>query len=318
VISSKLITVVVSTLNRSEQLARCLAALQEQTAPAADVEVLIVDNGSTDDTPSVASRFCAQTTNCFYFRESQSGLAKARNAGIARSSSEIIAFTDDDALPQRDWAERLIKRFDEMPDDVAVIGGEVRPIWESERPDWLTDALLRPLSAGLMWSLEARFLRSDEWLLEVNSAYRKRLLQEFGGFPEHLGRVGEFLLSGENCVNRVMQRAGLRLFYDPGILVHHCIPASRLTRAWFRRRMFWQGVTMNLLKRFVEAQSLALSITDPSADKNEEWEEIAVPTSVHAWAELFNDKSSKTFEEHLDMIENLGYLLESQSLVIGR
>ena len=49
-----------------------------------------------------------------------------------------------DAVPEPDWLERLILRFAELPDDVAGIGGEMRPIWEDSRPNWLTDALLRP------------------------------------------------------------------------------------------------------------------------------------------------------------------------------
>ena len=85
--------------------------------------------------------------------------------------------------------------------DVGVIGGDVIPIWEADRPDWLTDTLLRPLSAGLKWSAEPRFLRSGEWLIEVNSAYQREALLSIGGFPEHLGRVGDSLLSGEGGVN---------------------------------------------------------------------------------------------------------------------
>jgi hypothetical protein len=141
------------------------------------------------------------------------------------------------------------RRFQEQPEDIGIVGGDVIPVWETERPEWLTDDLLRPLSAGLKWSTEPRVLCSGEWLAEVNAAYNKEILVRIGGFREHLGRVGEILLSGEGGVDRLIQRAGFKLYYDPEILARHHVPATRLTRTWFRRRYFWQGVSLNMLNR---------------------------------------------------------------------
>jgi glycosyltransferase involved in cell wall biosynthesis len=312
----KVIGAVIATLNRGDYLCSCLKAFETQTMPADCFEVVIVDNGSTDDTRAIAREFCGRNPHFSYVREERRGLATARNSGIARCAAGIVAFTDDDAVPEPDWLERLMKRFAELPDEVAVVGGEIQPVWEGQRPEWLTNAMLRPLSAGLMWTLSARDLKAGEWLVEANSAYRKRWLLQFGGFPEHLGRVGDMLLSGENCVNRLMQRAGLRMFFDPSILVRHRIPASRLTRTWFRRRMFWQGVTMNLLNRYVEEQSAVLGLNCGEASTI--WEEVLIPSSPAAWIDLFDDNSSSPFQEQLDTIEKIGYLLESQAVVVGR
>jgi hypothetical protein len=200
---------------------------------------------------------------------------------------------------------------------VAILGGDVLPIWEGGRPEWLNDYMLRPLSAGLMWSTEARLLRPGEWLIEVNSAYRRGPLAQVGGFPERLGRIGDLLLSGDGAINLLIQRAGHLLYYDPAILVQHHISESRVTKDWFRRRAFWQGVTMNLLHRFVEESAVQLGL--PSGSRTlRSWEEIVVPTSPAAWADLFDDRSSEDFFMQLVQLEQLGYLLESQSVVIGR
>jgi hypothetical protein len=83
------------------------------------------------------------------------------------------------------------RRFQEQPEDIGIVGGDVIPVWETERPEWLTDDLLRPLSAGLKWSTEPCVLHSGEWLAEVNAVYKKEILVRIGGFREHLGRVGE-------------------------------------------------------------------------------------------------------------------------------
>jgi glucosyl-dolichyl phosphate glucuronosyltransferase len=308
-------SVVVCTRNRSAYLACCLRALEAQSLAARHYETIIVDNGSTDDTGAVAASFCRRNGNFRYLREPRPGVAMARNAGVRHSGFDIVAFADDDTEPDSSWLAQIAARFRALPPDVAVVGGEIIPVWGAERPDWLTDRLLRPLSAGLKWSAEPRFLAREQWLIECNSAYRKEILLQVGGFPEHLGRVGDSLLSGEGGVNLLIARAGYRLYYDPSILVRHHIPAARLTRSWFRRRVFWQGITLNLLHRYVEERARQLGLSD-SKHGARRWEEIVIPVSATDWCELFDDRSGD-FVGQLDRLEGLGYLLQSQSVVVG-
>ncbi|MGO9593477.1 MAG: glycosyltransferase [Steroidobacteraceae bacterium] len=311
------VSVVVATRDRCDYLRLCLEALARQTAAFESFEVIVVDNGSADETAEVVRGFSGQGRNVSSVREERAGLSIARNVGVAQSRAEIVAFTDDDAVPDPQWVERIAARYETLGDEVAVLGGDVRPIWEAPRPDWLTNELLRPLSAGLLWSPTARPLRGEEWLVEVNIAYRKARLIEFGGFAEQLGRVGDTLLSGEGCINLLMTRAGLHAYYDPNILVGHHIPAERLTRAWFRRRFFWQGVSMNRVYNYVEKMSAALNIAQTS-QYTRTWEEVVVPASASAWADLFDDRSDTPFVQQVYVLEQLGYLLESQSLIAGR
>jgi glycosyltransferase involved in cell wall biosynthesis len=311
------ISAVVCTRDRSAYLERCLTALAQQTLSKRQYEVIVVDNGSSDDTANVAGGFCRAQPNFRYVEEPRAGLSIARNRGIAVGEAPIVAFTDDDAVPATSWLEQLLGGFEMLPQTVGIVGGDVTPVWEADRPAWLTDFLLRPLSAGLKWGTEPRFLRTGEWLIEVNSAYRKSALQQVGGFPERLGRVGGLLLSGDGAVNLLIQRAGYLLYYDPAILVSHHIPPSRLTKDWFRRRSFWQGVSMNMLHRYVEETARKQGLPEPPPQPRS-WEEIIVPLSPAAWADLFDDRSKTDFIEQLVQIEQLGYLLESQSIVVGR
>jgi glycosyltransferase involved in cell wall biosynthesis len=311
------ISVVVCTRDRSRYLRNCLGGLEKQTLSNSRFEVIVVDNGSSDDTAEIAESFCDRQAHFHYYFEPEPGLSIARNAGIRASSADIVAFIDDDAVPSTSWVEQLLGRFEALPPEFGIVGGDVIPVWESERPSWLNDGLLRPLSAGLKWSTEARVIRPGEWLVEVNSAYRKAALAQVGGFPEHLGRIGDLLLSGDGAVNLLIQRAGFLLYYDPEILVRHHIPPSRVTKEWFRRRSFWQGITMNRLHRYVEETADRLGLPKPRASART-WEEVTVPTSAAAWADLFDDRGTTDFDEQLIQLEQLGYLLESQSIVIGR
>ncbi|MTK64370.1 MAG: glycosyltransferase [Methanobacterium sp.] len=310
------ISAVVCTQNRSDYLVRCLAALERQTLAPDCFEVVVVDNGSKDDTPSVIASFCERLAHFKRYFEPRPGLSIARNSGTRMCAADIVAFTDDDAEPDPAWLEGLLFRFREGGESFGIVGGDVIPVWGAPRPAWLTDQMLRPLSAGLKWSTEARLARSGEWLIEVNSAYRKSVLDFVGGFPEKLGRVGDLLLSGDGVVNQLIEMAGFSLFYDPAILVRHHISANRLSREWFRKRSFWQGVTLNRCHRYVlqTAQTLGL---DLPAQRGRRWEEIIVPTSALAWADLFDENSQEDFSDQLYHLEQLGFFLESQRLVIG-
>lgn len=314
----KRISAIVCTRNRGLALGRTLAAFERQTLPAAAFEIIVVDNGSSDETAELCKSFVARNPIFRHIREERVGLSIARNVGLRAAHAKIVAYTDDDAEPEGDWLERLVARFDGLAPSTGIVGGEVIPVWEAERPEWLGDALLRPLSAGMKWSVEPRFLRGEEWLVEVNSAYRKSALEQVEGFPEHLGRVGDILLSGDGAVNRLIQRAGYQLFYDPSIRVRHHIPPERATKSWFRRRSFWQGVSMCRLHRYVEATSRRLRLGVADRPQARDWEEIRLPTSVSAWAALFDDGAPEEFVRHLFELEQLGYLLESQGVVVGR
>jgi glycosyltransferase involved in cell wall biosynthesis len=311
------ISVVICTRDRSAYLASCLRGLERQSLASSRFEVWVIDNGSTDATPARTAEFTARNAHFHYHTEPRVGLSIARNTGARISRADIIAYIDDDAVPDPSWLERLCERFRQYPAEVGIVGGDVIPVWEAPRPDWLVDALLRPLSAGLKWSTEARFLRPGEWLVEVNSAYRKPALERVGGFPEALGRMGSMLLSGDGAVNLLIEQAGYLLFYDPQIIVQHHIPASRVNKSWFRRRSFWQGVSLNKLHRYVEDVGKQFELPRPAVKSNR-WEKITVPTSAAAWASLFDDTDSGNFYNQLYELEQLGYLFESQSLIVGR
>lgn len=315
------ISAVVCTYNRADDLSDCLAGLLRQSLPERQYEVIVIDNNSTDSTRDLVKGLRTKNRNLRYFVETKQGLAPARNRALREAASDIVAFTDDDAIPSRTWLSDLHRRFTSMPAEVAAVGGDVEAVWEIERPAWLNDHLLHPLSAGLNWSAGPRFLRAGEWLVEVNSAYRKSALLRYGGFPEDLGRIGVNLLSGENAINLLLSANGYGFYYDPHIKVRHKIPAGRLSKSWFRRRYFWQGVTNYYVKKYV------FSCLESRGDEDREYENlrremdwitVPVPTTGAQWAELFEEGDDNDFEESLRRIEGLGYLLAAQAIILGR
>jgi hypothetical protein len=116
------ISVGIITRNRAADLHEVLASLRLQVRPAD--EVVIVDNGSTDATRDVVERFRNQLP-ISYHRLDAASIPKARNLVIAKATSEIVAFTDDDCIAEPEWLEAVERGF-LRADNVGIVGGWVR------------------------------------------------------------------------------------------------------------------------------------------------------------------------------------------------
>jgi len=239
------ISVVIATRNRAALLEPCLTFACEQTLDPSRYEICIVDNGSTDETPQIIERIRARyprhSLRSFY--EDQPGVCRARNRALAQIESDYVAITDDDVRVSPTWLEQFLARFQEFGDKLAIVGGKIDPIWATPKPDWLGKDLIGYSSAEVDLGEIGRFVNEREYFIECNSCYRRSALAKAGNFPEGLGRVGTYLLSGENVVEAHIKDQGGLAYYDPSIIVKHVIHAERLTPLWFRQRLFWQGVS---------------------------------------------------------------------------
>ncbi|MBV8490554.1 MAG: glycosyltransferase family 2 protein, partial [Candidatus Eremiobacteraeota bacterium] len=117
-------TIQLCTYNRAALLERVLDACFEQTFPEDAYEVVLVNDGSTDGTPAVIERARARATCAFeVIDQPNSGLAKGRNAGIARARGERIVFIDDDVLPMPSFVEEHLRSHEAHPE--AIVRGAV-------------------------------------------------------------------------------------------------------------------------------------------------------------------------------------------------
>jgi glycosyltransferase involved in cell wall biosynthesis len=276
----------------------------EQTVAGDRLELVVVDNKSTDDTASVAEEFRGRAVNLKYVFEGVQGLSRARNRGVKTATAPVAAFIDDDAIPYPDWAERLLEAVRKFP-EAAIIGGESEPLFESERPAWLDDDLLQSYSCGLHYSDDYHFCEGPDWLVECNLAYRLNALKAAGGFPEELGRKGNLLLSGDGAVNSVIVNSGGRMLYTPFAKVRHLVPESRLNTKWIARRRFWGGVT-----RCVEDDYLKREI-----GKTPPWRDALLPCRVTEWEALVNLEPDDRLKHNLLRIYHLGYLLAKTGMI---
>ncbi|NER85111.1 MAG: glycosyltransferase family 2 protein [Leptolyngbya sp. SIO1D8] len=131
------VSVIICTYNRADRLCLALEALQKQTLPQDQFEVIVVDNASTDDTQEVCNRYLTQLSNLHYHYESIQGLSRARNQGLEVAKGRIAAYLDDDAIPSPQWLQALLQGFETIEPEPVAVGGAILPLWEVAPPVWM-------------------------------------------------------------------------------------------------------------------------------------------------------------------------------------
>jgi glycosyltransferase involved in cell wall biosynthesis len=249
------ISVLICTYNRASMLEQTLHALAQSTIPdRCGVEIVVVDNNSTDDTAEVIRRAAAAgPIPIHYIHERQQGKSFALNAGITVARGDIIALTDDDVWPAADWLDRIVANF-RTSDDVVFVFGKVLPRWEVPPPPEMLTIRARDIWGPLALidygndvdHYDPVSFGTKRLPVGANLAIRRDALHRVGGWRTDLGKVDNTLIAGEDhelCVR--LFRAGLYSgIYDPTVAVHHLVPASRLTRRYFRQWFYWHGRTM--------------------------------------------------------------------------
>jgi GT2 family glycosyltransferase len=193
-------TIVIPTLNRPRELARCLAAVDRLDYPRADLEVIVVDDGG---------RTPAHAPGARVIRQANAGPAAARNRGAAAARGRWVAFTDDDCEPAPDWLTRLQRPLERGAAAVAGRATNAEPDSACARAgQLLIDHLLRHYNRD---PGDARFATSNNFCVD------RRTLLVAGGFDRSFRRA-----AGEDreLVHR-LRALGHRIAYEPRAMVAH-------------------------------------------------------------------------------------------------
>lgn len=251
------ISVLICSYNRAALLRETLQAFDQVNAPDdCEVEIIVVDNNSSDDTPEVLGQI-ARTARfpLVRLRETRQGKSFALNLGLAHARGDVIALTDDDVLPGPEWLAHIVDAF-RRHEALTFVFGKVLPRWGCVPPPELLTTRAQDI-----WGPLAIVDYGDEPVAYVagstgqrlpigaNLAFAKSALVAIGGWRTDLGKVNNTLISGEDHEIFVrLRRNGLYAgFYDPRISVRHYVPASRLTRRYFRQWFYWHGKTNALM-----------------------------------------------------------------------
>lgn len=247
---------VVCTLNRAPLAREAVRSLADQTLPADQYEILVIDNGSRDGTAMMLAGLAGEI-DLRYVLEPRRGIARARNRAFVEARGELLAFLDDDAVAAPCWLQALLDAYG-SGDDVVAVGGRTLLRWPGPRPGWLPQERDR-YYGGFDLGDERRLMGFPTYPFGVNMAIARASLLAVGGFPPALGHRGGRLTSNEEkFVFRKLSQAGGRVVYEPRALVYHRVFAERVTLGWILRRSFAQGRS-NVVEQGLSEPSLPRS-----------------------------------------------------------
>ena len=215
------ITVIVPTYRRPKDLARCLEALKQQTRRADEVLVVVRDTDA--ETWTFFKSFNSDYLPLFPVKVSIPGQVAALNAGLESAKGDIIAITDDDAVPHTNWLERIETHF--LSDErIGGLGGR----------DWvyINNQLLegeREVVGKVSWfgrvignhHLGVGKAREVDVLKGANMSYRRKAIAELS-FDERLRGTGA-QVDNDMAFSIAVKRKGWKLIYDPEVAVDHYV-----------------------------------------------------------------------------------------------
>lgn len=231
------------TMDRWQDLTAALDSLHRQTRPADEI-ILVIDH-----CPQLADRARAELPGArIVASRGRPGLSAARNTGIAEAHGEILAFLDDDATADPQWAKRLLAGYRDPR--VLGVGGKIQPRWDRPRPAWF------PTEFDWVVGCTYRGMPQQQApvrnLLGANMSFRRDVLIDCGGFRTDLGRVGTRPLGCEEtelCIRAARRHPEGVLLYDPEAAVRHHVPDRRGTWSYFRARCFAEGLSKAAVAR---------------------------------------------------------------------
>jgi len=217
-------SVIVPVRNGSAVIHRCLHALASQDLPRDQYEIIVVDDGSTDDTVA----FVAGFPDVRLLSTPPRGPAAARNRGIAAAQGDVILFTDADCAPRSDWARTMLDGLERSGADGA------KGIYETHQRSLV--ARFVQIEYETRYARMARRAHID-FIDTYSAAYRREVLTKVGGFDERFPFPS---VEDQELSFRVTER-GYRLAFVPDAVVDHLHAAT--VRAYARKKFrigYWK------------------------------------------------------------------------------
>ena len=212
------ISVVVPVRNGEETIGVCIDSLLDCDYPPEDREILVVDNGSTDDT---AAEIHARHVTYLY--EPERGVSNARNRGIKAARGAIVALLDGDCVVVPEWLTEIERPFEDPV--VGCVAGELEnlpPRTAAERQS------ARMLGRWQRFAINSK----PPYAVTANAAFRRRVLEQIGGFDPAMPRAQDVELG-----RRFHERSGLQLAFSPGAVARHRHTAT--ASHFFRQQLGW-------------------------------------------------------------------------------
>jgi len=217
------VSVVVPARNAAHTIDGCLAALLAQTTPPERYEIIVVDDGSSDETREVAERRRVKVLS-----QGHEGPAAARNRGVAEARGEIVLFTDADCVAAANWLDEMIKPFQDQ--EIVGVKGAYRTRQRRVVPRFVQ------CEYEERYQRMARLPRID-FIDTYSAGYRREVFLRAGGFDTGYPNAS---VEDQELSFR-LARQGYKMVFNPRAVVCHQHPET--LRAYFQRKFnigYWK------------------------------------------------------------------------------
>lgn len=236
------LSVCICTLDHAELVADCVKAVLADAA-GVDLEILIVNNGLSENVKSVAQDL-AQRGVVRYELSPKRSLGLARNTALRCAQGDIVAYLDDDSLVETGWTQGVLNAFDKHP-GLAAVTGPVSPLYEAGAPPWWA----HPAAVASMLSCpdlgdDPLELRSGQAVIGCNMAFQKEALASMGGFHPALHSYYD-----EVWVCDALHQKKMSLMYWPEMRIRHRVTLARMSFVWPLKKARVAGAANAKLRR---------------------------------------------------------------------
>jgi GT2 family glycosyltransferase len=226
-------SVIIPSYNAVKHLPELIYALSSQTLKP--LEIIIVDDGSTDKTEEVVTALEKKNKLLKYFRKKNGGPAKTRNFGALKSKGTIIVFTDSDCIPEKNWLEEMLKPFEEKA--YATVGG-VQGAYKTKQKELIARFAQAEIEERYEKMKKAKNI---DWIGSYSAAYRAEAFKKLKGFDESFP-----IASGEDPeLSYRLQKEGWKIVFNDKAIVYHQHPRTlkkylktKFFRAYYRPKMY--------------------------------------------------------------------------------
>lgn len=227
-------TIIICTYNRASILNKCLKSIVKQRSGKDLIELIIINNNSTDNTTDIVNSF-KDTLQPKIVLESKQGLSYAKNRGIQEATSPWLIFIDDDAYLPENYLEEVFNVINNS--NFVCFGGPYYARAYGERPKWI------PSNFGEReWNITKEGALNNGYLPGGNFIIKRDVVSKLGGFPTNLGMKGKQIGYGEEeFVQDRLRLVGYEVGFFPTIFIYHFILPHKFKIKWQIMSSFQHG-----------------------------------------------------------------------------
>jgi glycosyltransferase involved in cell wall biosynthesis len=245
------VVVCAHTEKRWTLLCETIDSLARQTHPAHEI-ILVIDHN-----PNMLTRcqtHFGSTPGVQVVPNVGNGLPDARNTGVEHATGDVIAFIDDDAIAESDWLAQHAAAYDNPNESCIMgVGGRIMPRWESHRPAWFPEEFNWTVGCTYVGiPLVRTRIRNP---IGCNMSFTRRAFENGRRFKmgRKEGTVKQNHDETEFSIRLRQEIPDCQIVFEPSARVHHFVPNSRLTAAFFFDRTFNEGRSKAKLSSMVGA-----------------------------------------------------------------